>query len=63
MIPKTIGLSLFLAAVLTFNIPLHAQEKARLGPGWLSLDGSVGLLDKKVQEGKSTIEKAFRDKH
>ena len=63
MIPKTIGLSLFLAAVLTFNIPLHAQEKERLGPGWLSLDGSVGLLDKKVQEGKSTIEKAFRDKH
>jgi len=59
MIPKTIGFSLLLAAVLTFNIPLHAQEKERLGPGWLSLDGSVGLLDKKVQEGKSTIEKAL----
>ncbi len=55
MLPKIIGPILLLAALLIFNIPLHAQEKERLGPGWLSLDGSVGLLDKKVQEGKSTI--------
>ncbi len=59
MLHKIIGPILLLAALLIFNIPLHAQEKERLGPGWLSLDGSVGLLDKKVQLGKSTIEKAL----
>lgn len=34
-----------------------AQDKP-LGPGWLSLDGSVGLLDSKIAEGKGSLEKA-----
>ena len=38
--------------------PVYSQEKG-LGPGWLSLDGSVGLLDKRVESGKSTLEKAL----
>jgi hypothetical protein len=59
MLPKIIGPILLLAALLIFNIPLHAQEKGRLGPGWLSLDGCVGLLDIRVQQGKSTLEKAL----
>jgi hypothetical protein len=37
----------------------HAQEDKPLGPGWLSLDGSVGLLDNKIAEGKGALEKAL----
>lgn len=41
------------------SLPLaHAQEKP-LPPGWLSLDSSVGELDKSIAEGKSSVEKAL----
>jgi hypothetical protein len=36
-----------------------ADEPKPLEPGWLSLDGSVGLLDKGIAEGKGNIEKAL----
>ncbi|HKY07329.1 MAG TPA: outer membrane beta-barrel protein [Candidatus Binatia bacterium] len=35
-----------------------AQDDKPLGPGWLSLDGSVGLLDKTIADGKGSLEKA-----
>ena len=38
---------------------LRAQEDKPLGPGWLSLDGSVGLLDKSIADGKGSLEKAL----
>lgn len=38
---------------------LQAQDDKPLGPGWLSLDGSVGLLDGKIAEGKGAVEKAL----
>ena len=38
---------------------VHAQDDKPLGPGWLSLDGSVGLLDKKIADGKGALEKAL----
>ena len=38
---------------------LHAQEDKPLGPGWLSLDGSVGLLDNSIANGKGALEKAL----
>jgi hypothetical protein len=38
---------------------VHAQDDKPLGPGWLSLDGSVGLLDNKIAEGKGSLEKAL----
>lgn len=50
---------LFLAVFFLVLTPLYAQEPKGLGPGWLSLDNSVGLLDKRVDEGKSAIEKAL----
>ena len=36
-----------------------ADEDKPLGPGWLSLDSSVGLLDNKIAEGKGALEKAL----
>jgi hypothetical protein len=37
---------------------LHGQDDKPLGPGWLSLDGSVGLLDSSIADGKGALEKA-----
>ncbi len=37
----------------------RADEDKPLGPGWLSLDSSVGLLDNKIAEGKGVLEKAL----
>ncbi len=37
----------------------RADEDKPLGPGWLSLDGSVGLLDNKIAQGKGALEKAL----
>ena len=54
---NVIGLALVLI-FLAFK-PAYADEPKPLGPGWLSLDGSVGLLDKKIEEGKGSIEKAL----
>ena len=53
---KVVFCSAFLFLILQ---PLYAEEAKGLAPGWLSLDGSVGLLDKKIEEGKSAIEKAI----
>jgi len=37
----------------------RADEDKPLGPGWLSLDSSVGLLDNKIASGKAALEKAL----
>jgi len=50
--------------ILTFR-PVYAAEPEQkppepaekpLGPGWLSLDGSVGLLDKAIADGKGRLQ-------
>src|SRR6185436_3971156 len=38
--------------------PAPAEEKP-LGPGWLSLDCCVGVLDGKIADGKGAVEKAL----
>ena len=38
---------------------LHGQDDKPLGPGWLSLDGSVGLMDKGIADAKGSLEKAL----
>src|SRR5688572_6203638 len=48
-----------LALVLLTAAPLRAQDDKPLGPGWLSLDGSVGLLDQSIANGKGALEKAI----
>lgn len=49
------GIVLAAAVALFFHPAVQAQDKP-LGPGWLSLDGSVGLLDEKIADGKSSLE-------
>ena len=34
---------------------LQAQDEKPLGSGWLSLDGSVGLLDNSIASGKAAL--------
>jgi hypothetical protein len=47
------------AAMAVFASPaIQAQDKP-LGPGWLSLDNSVGVLDKNIADGKSALEGAL----
>ena len=50
---------LSLAIILLAAGSLQAQDDKPLGPGWLSLDGSVGLLDKQIAESKGALEKAL----
>ena len=53
---KTIGMVFLLATLLVTGNPTHGQETQGLGPGWLSLDSSVGKLDTAIQKGKSKLE-------
>ncbi len=53
---KASGIGFFLAMILVVGNLSHGQETQRLGPGWLSLDSSVGKLDNAIQEGKSKLE-------
>ena len=48
-----------LAMVLLAAGSLHAQDDKPLGPGWLSLDSSVGLLHRQIAESKGALEKAL----
>ena len=53
-----LGLILAVAIAASGSPATQAQDKP-LGPGWLSLDNSVGLLDKNIADGKSAIEGAL----
>lgn len=50
--------SLGFSAFLGFAGQCFAQEDKPLAPGWLSLDSSVGVVDKGIASGKSALEKA-----
>ncbi|HEU4340971.1 MAG TPA: outer membrane beta-barrel protein [Candidatus Binatia bacterium] len=53
-------LGLLLVGAIAWLPSAHPQEKDKpLAPGWLSLDSSVGELDKSIAEGKSSLEKAL----
>ncbi len=53
---KASGIGFFLAMLLVVGNLSHGQETQGLGPGWLSLDSSVGKLDNAIQKGKSKLE-------
>src|SRR5919106_1560195 len=57
------GLVVLLLALASYVAPVRtvwaAEEEKPLAPGWLSLDGSVGLLDKAIGDGKSSIQDAL----
>jgi hypothetical protein len=50
--------SLFSLFLVTLGVA-HAQADKPLAPGWLSLDGSVGLIDNKIGDGKSALQNAL----
>lgn len=53
-------LLLVLASYIAPHRPVYAAEEEKpLAPGWLSLDGSVGVLDKAIGSGKSALENAL----
>jgi hypothetical protein len=39
--------------------PVYAQDAKGLEPGWLSLDSSVGVVDKAIQDAKGSVESAL----
>jgi hypothetical protein len=50
----------FVLAIVLLNAPAaRAQEEKPLAPGWLSLDGSVGLIDRSIADAKGSLEKAL----
>ena len=53
-----VGFLIFLAS-LSMLSPARAQDEKPLAPGWLSLDGSVGILDRNIASGKSALENAL----
>ncbi len=53
---KTMSVVILLAILLVMGHPAQGQETQGLGPGWLSLDSSVGKLDNAIQKGKSNLE-------
>ncbi len=57
----TLGLLWLLSVLVLSGRPLDAQEAADkpLAPGWLSLDGSVGLLDNTIANGKGRLQDAL----
>jgi hypothetical protein len=53
-------LGLTLAAVVAgFGMPATQAQDKPLAPGWLSLDNSVGVLDKNIADSKSALEGAL----
>jgi hypothetical protein len=68
------GLVFSLTVLVLADVALHAAEEQKppaeeqkpaepadkpLEPGWLSLDSSVGILDKKIGDGKSALQDAL----
>jgi hypothetical protein len=51
--------TLVLSLTIVFVAVANAQDDKGLAPGWLSLDGSVGLVDKAIADGKGSLEKAL----
>ena len=53
-------LGLTLAVVIAgFSMPATQAQDKPLGPGWFSLDNSVGVLDKSIADSKSALEGAL----
>jgi hypothetical protein len=57
------GLAFLFFMMAVYMAPLRVVQAAEaekpLEPGWLSLDSSVGVMDRGIASGKSSIEEAF----
>ncbi|HEX2225983.1 MAG TPA: outer membrane beta-barrel protein, partial [Candidatus Binatia bacterium] len=56
---KFVGALSFFLMVLLHGAILRGQDGKPLPPGWLSLDGSVGLIDRAIADGKGSLESAL----
>jgi len=56
---KSLTIAFFVLAFLITSIKPAQAQQTKLDPGWFSLDGSVGLFDKRVQDAKSNLEKVL----
>ena len=59
MLRKLLGSVFIFALVLLNTAAVRGQDDKPLAPGWLSLDGSVGLVDKAIADGKGSLEGAL----
>ncbi|HSK30914.1 MAG TPA: hypothetical protein VLA17_13210, partial [Candidatus Limnocylindria bacterium] len=53
------GLIAAMAVVAVTSGKSFAQDDKPIGPGWLSLDSSVGVIDNSIANGKGALEKAL----
>lgn len=56
---RMIGMALLAGALLVGGQTAKAAEDKPLGPGLLSLDSSVGVVDQSIANGKGALEKAL----
>ena len=54
----TVAALMGVLALMGYSVGLRAEEEKPLAPGWLSLDSSVGEMDKGIASGKGALEKA-----
>src|SRR3970040_1275675 len=56
---RAVAAVLGLVGLLLVAGPAYAQDAKGLAPGGFSLDSTVGVVDKKIEEGKAVVEKAL----
>ncbi len=56
---RKIRMALLAGVIALSGQTVSADEDKPLGPGWMSLDSSVGAFDNAVANGKGTVEKAL----
>jgi len=54
-----VGMAVLAGAIMLGGQNVSADEDKPLGPGWFSLDSSVGKLDGAIANGKGSLEKAL----
>jgi Putative beta-barrel porin-2, OmpL-like. bbp2 len=59
MVNKVISTLVILIMLSFAPQAVRAQEEKPLAPGWLSLDSSIGVMDKGIADGKGRLEKAL----
>ena len=56
---RILGMALLAGVIALTGQNVRADEDKPLGPGWMSLDSSVGKLDGAIANGKGSLEKAL----
>lgn len=56
---RVIGVAILAGALVLGGNRVGAQDDKPLAPGWLSLDSSIGVVDKAIGNAKGSVEKAL----